>query len=211
MRGKHKRKQQKAAHRTRARAEIKRAERKTETQQLLVHTKPPMRPTRQGMLRARYFRWFLAVMTTVGGLYVVYDVVHPKIHISCSGSLDAKDPFEAVFSITNSSLLTISDVEVRCSINDVRTSTYVEIKGIDVQNIRTDRFDKISPDETATVPCSYKGRIEGTAQSSLVDYADITLNMEYSFPLWVTRLKRNARFIGRWGKDAMFHWVQEPT
>ena len=58
--------------------------------------------------------WFLGAMTTIGGVYALYDM-RPKIEIVIGDSLDPTDPLATQFVISNKSVFTLANFDPFCA------------------------------------------------------------------------------------------------
>ncbi|MFL6350319.1 MAG: hypothetical protein ACJ74Z_00500 [Bryobacteraceae bacterium] len=197
-----------AARRKRENQKIKRAAQQIESQTPTKGKEPAAPKLSRKLLvslRKRFLPLFLGAMTIIGGASVLYGL-RPKIQIAQYGSLDSSDPFEAQFTVTNSGIFDIKDVDTVCVINHVQTANYTDISGLGARDANTGHFAVIAAQDVATIPCSFKNAFHFPG----VTHADITINV-YALPLWWRRLRRHARFVAHWGKNGTVLWTQEPV
>jgi hypothetical protein len=196
-----------AARREREARRIKRVQPRTELLEPKLDTettKPTLLPQILPGLRKRFFPGFLALMTTLGGAYVLYDL-RPKVQISKAESLDDSNAFETQFTITNSSaLFGLNNVEAYCQINKVIAGVTFGLDRVLVQDRAVVKL-KLAPTESVTVPCS----LNRVVNTEPVTYADVFIMAAYDYPLWWRRLASGTRFITKAKANGQLLWFPQ--
>jgi len=101
---------------------------------------------------------FLGLMTIVGGIPAVYELLRPKVQVSKTDSLDPSDALETRFTITSESFFQMEDVKMLCDIGRVETipPRNQGVSSILMDDQEVDRLGTIPPNGSATAPCILK-------------------------------------------------------
>ncbi len=198
----------------RERARLRRQEKKTKPNSSAItpeakskissgQPKQPQQNTAQPA--SRYFHGFLALMTILGGTWVIYDL-RPKIQVSSFDSLNAEDAFATQFTVKNDSLFDLGDVRASCTAISVDTTWHDQVQNLKLGDIY---IDSIPPGQTATIPCPFRVGFGGPAVRDIAS-ADVVLNIAYRYVHFWKVLIFNARFKTQPDRSGKLHWLPQP-
>jgi hypothetical protein len=201
---------QEAARLSRDNKKLKRAALKTESQtpKLRADIEAP-RPHSRLALKwtKRLVGCFLALVATIGGPYVIYDL-RPKIHISKAESLKESDPMETQFTISNNSVFGLRDTLSYCEINKLSVSPGRSITSTLVRDPSGD-IGPVPSGQSATVSCPLNQTV--IFPTGHVDFADVSVTVDFRYSIWWERIVCKSRFTTKTGADGLLRWFPQPS
>ena len=147
------------------------------------------------------------LMGLAGLLALVYDY-RPQALIASGTPLDDTQPMTMQFSLVNSGKLPIKNIRFQCDLNQIKTSTYVEVSNFTVFGPDSSRIRALVPGEQATVTCALENAFEFPSGTSIVD-ADVSIVAKFESQGLPWAGSCVFRFVTKRKADNKLYWFPE--
>lgn len=166
-------------------------------------------------IRKLVIAFLVTTLGTLGSLATFYEIFYlPPASVSFSAPLNPSDPFTTPFVISNDGYLSLREVQVACTMNDLKsgsTDTNLELSNVTVSardqylGDKSQEVRDIAPKGQATTTCDLPPIAPITGISS----ADISIRVSYRLRLYPLRKEQSFRFLSVRGSDNRFRWIRQ--